>query len=67
MCFAHAFQIFGHAEILLWRKVWAKLAPCRSWRLKLRDYEEIFRLSGFALINHLRRRRRTQAPLPLLP
>lgn len=38
------------------RKVWRKLVPYRSLRLRLRDYDEILRLSRLALLNQLRRR-----------
>lgn len=38
------------------QKVWRKLAPYRTRQLRIRDYDEVLRLSRYALLNQLRRR-----------
>lgn len=47
----------GHWKPWPQGKVWRKLAPYRSLRLRVRDYDEVLRLARFALANQLRRRR----------
>ena len=40
------------------RKVWRKLGPYRSQLRKWRTYDEVLRMSRFALMNQLRKRKR---------